>query len=226
MTPTTVRTFVPRNERERLMVAFADLVLERGYACTDLTHLAHATGAPLAEIAALWSSEEECAIATLDACAERVFSRVAQTVMHTGADYPSAAHQGLRALLCDLAGMPAMVHLAVIELPHASAATRDRAERWFAQFAEFLGPAFAARETSTPDVELVRLMLGGGLLGVLRQHALERRVSQLPEALPAISYMCLSTFFGVDEARRVLRLDARPGNGLAAPARWAAPGSR
>lgn len=55
------------------------------------------------------------------------------------------------------------------------------------------------------------MLIGGGILGVLRQHALEDRIEQLPAALPAVSYVCISTFFGIDEARRILelaRLDA------------------
>ena len=39
----------------------------------------------------------------------------------------------------------------------------------------------------------------------MRRYALERRLHELPDALPGMSYFCLSTFFGIDDARRVER---------------------
>jgi hypothetical protein len=44
----------------------------------------------------------------------------------------------------------------------------------------------------------------------LRDHALRGCLHELPDALPAISYVCVSTFFGIDEAMRVSALPASP----------------
>jgi hypothetical protein len=74
-------------------------------------------------------------------------------------------------------------------------------------FCTFLGPAFAALDEPPPDPEAVSVCLAGGLWELIRRHALERRLHELPETLPAASYVCLSTFFGIDEA---LRVSARP----------------
>lgn len=205
MTLIATRTFAARNEQERLMAAFADLVYEQGYELTRLVDVAGRTGISPEAIAAHWASEEDCAIDTLKAGVDQVVSHVTSAVMQTaGDDGPAAAHHALGALLQHVAGMPEMLHLAVIELPVVSDRARHEADRAFGQFADFLGPGFAALSEHPPDRDIVTLMIGGGIQGILRQHALERRTPQLPDALGAISYVCISTFFGRREARRVL----------------------
>ena len=50
------------------------------------------------------------------------------------------------------------------------------------------------------------LCLAGSVWETIRRHAAEGRLHELPDALPAISFVCVSTFYGVAEARRVVTL--------------------
>ncbi len=70
-------------------------------------------------------------------------------------------------------------------------------------FSDFLQPGFAARGLALPNPEIVSLCLTGAVWRIVRQHAIDRRLQQLPEALPAISYVVLSTFFGAEKALQV-----------------------
>jgi hypothetical protein len=69
-----------------------------------------------------------------------------------------------------------------------------------------LNGGFAALDEPPPSRKIVSLCIGGGLWEVVYRPAAQHTLHELPEALPAISYVCVSTFFGVDEALRVSAL--------------------
>lgn len=211
MSAPSASTFVPRNQRERLMLVFAETVYRQGFALTRLSDVARRADVDVGEVTRRWETEEACAAEIVDLCAQQTFSRVADAYVSTVGDCPYAAHRALGAFLDHVAGMPALLRLAVVDYPDLSPAARRRTKGYLDLFAEFLGPGFTALDFEPPDPAVVSMLIGGGILGVLRQHALEGRIERLPAALPAVSYVCISTFFGIDEARRILelaRLDA------------------
>jgi hypothetical protein len=132
-----------------------------------------------------------------------LYTRTAEVFMEAAGDPADALHQALGALLRDLAASPEMTYMSVVELPRLGPLVRDRHHRMLDLFCDFLQPAFTARGVALPHPEIVSLCITGGLWRIVRQHAIERRLQELPEALPAISYVVLSTLFGVEEALRV-----------------------
>jgi hypothetical protein len=106
-------------------------------------------------------------------------------------------------LLYDLADTPEMTYLSVIELPRLGPLVHERQDRMLDLFCELLTSGFAALDESPPSREIVELCIGGGLWESIYRHAAQRTLHKLPDTLPAISYVCLSTFFGTDEALRV-----------------------
>ena len=137
----------------------------------------------------------------------RLFIRTADVFMDAAEDPAQALHDALDSLLRDLAASPEMTYMSVVELPRLGPLVRDRHHHMLDLFADFLQPGFAARGVALPNPEIVSLCITGGLWRIVRQHALERRLQELPDSLPAISYVVLSTFFGTPEA---LRVSTRP----------------
>jgi AcrR family transcriptional regulator len=194
------------DERQALMLAFAETVYERGYAHTHLSDVAGRVGVDPAAIDRYWTSKEECAFETLDVATELAFSAVADAFTSATGDCPEAAHRALAGLVTHFAEVPALVHLAVIELPGLGPSAHARKRNYLDLFSEFLGPGFAAMGYPVPSPELVAAMISGGIYEVVRQHAVQRRIAELPDALPAISYVCVGTFFGIAEAERIAAL--------------------
>jgi hypothetical protein len=93
--------------------------------------------------------------------------------------------------------------MSTVELPRLGPLVRDRHHRMLDLFADFLAPGFTARGVALPDPQIVSLCITGGLWRIVRQHAIDQRLQELPDSLPAISYVVLSTFFGTAEALRV-----------------------
>jgi hypothetical protein len=91
----------------------------------------------------------------------------------------------------------------MVELPALGPLVRHRRVRALDLFRAFLDPAFATLDEQLPNVDAVMLCITGGLWELIRRHALERRLHELPDALPSVSHVLLSTLFGLDEAMRV-----------------------
>jgi AcrR family transcriptional regulator len=196
-------SFVPQDERELLMATYAVVVYERGYAQTHLRDIADRSGRSVETVTAYWPSEAECLLDTVATSTRQLFHRVAEVFMDSAGDPAQALHQALGALLHDLAGSTEITYLSVVELPRLGPLVRSRHDRVLDLFSDFLQPGLAARGVALPDPEIVSLCISGGIWRIVRRHAIERRLHELPEALPAISYVCLSTLFGAKEALRI-----------------------
>jgi AcrR family transcriptional regulator len=201
------------------MMIFVNACYEQGYALTRLSDVARRAGIDEAVVLGYWESEEDCAVQALDAVSEKTFSRVAEAFMSTNGDCPLAAHRALSAMLESMASEPAILHLGAVELPRMGARADAKRKDFIEMYVEFLGPGFAAMGHPVPRPELIATMISGGIYEVIRQHAVQRRTAELPAALPAISYVCVSTFFGTAEAERIAAL---PTPDLTPRGTWAA----
>jgi AcrR family transcriptional regulator len=199
-------SFAPQDEREELMAVFAATVYDHGLTLTCLTDVARRAGVPLNHVTSHWPTPIDCLLDTVAASTRRLFGRVAAAFMEAGEDGPVALHRALAALLYDLAETPELTYLSVVELPRLGPLVYERQDRMLDLFRELLTAGFAALDEPPPSREIVTLCLGGGVWEVIHRHAAQRTLHALPGALPAISYVCVSTFFGVDEALRMSAL--------------------
>lgn len=195
-------TFVPECERERFLVAFAELVYERGYDAVELEDLAERLDVELDEVERYWASKSACVLEAIDTSAERAFGAVVRTFMHAGVDGPVAAHRSLAVLLDVLAANPALAALAILAPEHLDRRDPTRRTGLLDVFADFLGPGLAAMGHAPPRGDVVSAVLAGGIFELLKRHAEERRLHALPATLDAVSHVCVSVFFGYDEAER------------------------
>lgn len=199
-------SFAPQDEREELMVVFAAAVYERGLALTCLAEVARRADVRLADVHAHWPTPVDCLLDTVAAATRQLFNRVATAFMQANGDRPLAVHRALGTMLYDLSDAPEMTYLSVIELPRLGPLVYERQDRMLDLFCELLASGFAALEEPPPSREIVTLCIGGGLWESLYRHAAQRTLHELPDTLAAISYVCVSTFFGTDEALRVSTL--------------------
>lgn len=196
-------SFTPQDEREELMAVFAGTVYERGLTLTCLADVARRAGVPLERVEAFWPTAIDCLLDTVAESTRRLFGRVATVFMEASDDVPLALHRALRAMLYDLAETPEMTYLSVVELPRLGPLVYERQDRMLDLFGELLASGFAALDEPSPSREIVTLCLGGGVWEVIHRHAAQRTLHALPGALPALSWVCVATFFGTTEALRV-----------------------
>lgn len=190
------------------MVIFAATVYERGFAVTRLSDVADRAGLPVAAVARYWTEELDCLLDSVATFTRQLFTAAATAFMSADGDGPRALHAALAAVLLGTARAPEMTYMSVVELPRLGPPAHERHARMVTLFAELLSAGFAAIDEPPPNPETLSLCIGGGVWESVRRHAVERRLHELPEALPAISQVCVSTLYGIDEARRVSALPA------------------
>ncbi len=165
-----------------------------------VTRMGH-DGLPLASFVAY--GDAETLIETVAAFTRRLFHRAAVAFMGAEGDGPLALHAALATILTDAANAPEMTYMSVIELPCLGPPAHERPARMIALFGELLAPGFAAMDRQPPNPETLALCLGGSVGRTLRRHAAERRLHELPDALAGLSFVCVSTVYDSQEARRV-----------------------
>jgi hypothetical protein len=165
-------------------------------------------GLPSSSVTALSPSEIDGVLDTVALFTRQLFTRTAEVFMGAADDPAQALHHALDSLLRDLAAAPELTYMSVVDLPGLGPLVRERRDRMLDLFSDFLQPGFAARAIPLPSPEIISLCITGAIWRIVRQHAIDQRLHQLPDSLPAISYVCLSTLFGPQEALRVS--DRRP----------------
>jgi AcrR family transcriptional regulator len=213
----SLATSVDQEEREALMVAFAATAYERGYALTRLADVADRAGVTPAAVTRCWTGERDCLLETVATFTRRLFGHAAVAFMGADGDGPLALHAALSTILADAAGEPEMTYMSVVELPRLGAPAHARHARMIDLFGELLASGLASMDRRPPNPETLTLCLGGSVWETLRRHAAERRLHELHEALPGLSYVAVCTLFGGQEARRVTSLAGR-GQTRASPA--------
>jgi AcrR family transcriptional regulator len=196
-------SFVPRTERERLLLSFAELAMAHGIENVTLEHLAKESGVGLDVVHGYFADEEDCALVMGDVAAEQLFSAVGRAFVSTAGDCPLAARAALDAMLRFFAGSPAVVHLAVVEYGRLSVRAAEARHRGMDSLAAFLGPGFAVAGDLVSSPETLSRLIAGGIYELVSRYYLEGRLHDLPEASPAVAYFTVAPFFGLEEAQRV-----------------------
>jgi AcrR family transcriptional regulator len=195
--------FVLEDERDALMAAFAALVYERGYEGLQLVDIADRAGVPAERVIDHWHSTAECLLDTAGAAARHFLRRASARRVLSPDDPARATHDLLAAMLRELAAAPELTYVMLVELPRLGPLVHARQQRTLDRFGELLRPAESWLASTAPDARTTALCVVGGIAEIVREHALRRRLDELPEALPTISHFCISTFYGVDEAIRI-----------------------
>jgi AcrR family transcriptional regulator len=148
---------------------------------------------------------------TVAAWTQHLFHRMADAFMSADGDAPLALHRALATMLREIADTPEMAQLATVELPSLGPLLHARREAALELFSTFLDVGLAGLPDPPADRDAIALCITGGLWETVRRYALEQRLHELPDALPGMSYFCLSTFFGADDALRVSTPPAHAG---------------
>ena len=159
----------------------------------------------------LTASEIDALLDTVAAWTHHLFHRMADAFMSPDGDAPLALHRALATMLREIADTPEMARMATVELPSLGPLLHARREAALELFSTFLDIGLAGLPEPPADRDAIALCITGGLWETVRRYALERRLHELPDALPGMSYFCLSTFFGADDALRVSTSPAHAG---------------
>lgn len=205
-------SFVARDDRERLFVALAELVVRYGHREVTPESVAQHAGLPPDAFETRFESIDGCMLAAFDAVADQAFAATADAFVHSAGGWPDAVHAALARLLDFLAGSSAVTRMCVVEALQTGTAALARRDRALDRFADFLEPGYELAEPPPPPI--TSEAVSGSVFELIRGHVADHRLDDLPRALPTATVVALAPFVGPREAERIA---ARPAPWSLAP---------
>lgn len=196
------RELTVNDERERLMVAFADAVSSRGLRASRLSDVAQALGIELDVVNGLFADEVDCATQAVDAWGGQLVVISAGAFLAAAGDAPLAASRALEAALQHIVRTPSVAALAVTEDPDLAPALADLRTRFVSLFFQLIAGQVGTTEQQAPQPLAALQLVIDGVLAVVRRYVRDGRAEELPAQLHALTLQCLTPFFGAEEAQR------------------------
>lgn len=195
------RDFVAQNQRERMLLATAELVAERGYQKTTIELIAKTARVALSTFYEQFSSKEECFLAAFDetvAAAAEVFEELLDPDL-PWAEQISAA---LEIFLEMVVNEPARARLCIVEAQAAGGESLARYQAMLESVAPKLreGRLHNPRSSRLPDGLEVAIV--GGLAWLVHQRLIGDRDEEIKGLLPEMLQVTLTPYVGEAEASR------------------------
>ncbi len=199
--PLVPHDFVSRNQRERMLLATAELVAERGYQKTTIELIAKTARVALVTFYEHFASKEECFLAALDesvAAAAEVFGEL----LDTEQAWPEQIASGLEIFLEMVVAEQARARLCIVESQAAGAASLARYQAMLERVAPKLreGREFNPRASRLP--EGLEVAIVGGLVWLIHQRLVADQVDDIKALLPEMLQITLTPYIGEVEAGR------------------------
>jgi AcrR family transcriptional regulator len=193
--------FVAQNQRERMLLAMAELVAERGYQKTTIELIAKTSRVALVTFYEHFSSKEECFLAAFDetlAAAKEVFA----TLLDFEQPWQEQISAGLEIFLEMVVKEQARAKLCIVEAQAAGTASLARYQEMLESVAPKLreGRDFNPRASRLPDG--LEVAIAGGIVWLVHQRLVADDVDDLMALLPEMLQVTLTPFVGEVEAGR------------------------
>jgi len=203
------RDFVAQNQRERMLLATAELVAERGYQKTTIELIAKTARVALVTFYEHFANKEECFLAAFDesvAAAGEVFAELVDSEL----PWAEQVSTGLEVFLELVVSEPAPARLCIVEAQAAGGEALARYQSMLELVAPKLreGREFNPRASRLP--EGLEVAIAGGLIWLVHQRLIADRADDLKALLPEMLQVTLTPYVGeVDAARAAEAAQAR-----------------
>lgn len=195
------RDFVSQNQRERMLLATAELVAERGYQKTTIELIAKTARVALVTFYEHFANKEECFLAAFDenvAAAGEVFAEL----LDPEQPWVDQISTGLEVLLEMVVSEQARAKLCIVEAQAAGTESLARYQSMLERVAPKLreGRELNPRASRLPDG--LEVAIAGGLMWLVHQRLVSDRVDDLMALLPEMLQVTLTPYVGEVEAAR------------------------
>jgi AcrR family transcriptional regulator len=194
--------FVAQNQRERMLLALAELVAERGYQKTTIELIAKTSRVALVTFYEQFSSKEECFLAAFDenvAAAKEIFAEL----LDPEQPWQEQISAGLEIFLEMVVNEQARAKLCIVEAQAAGSASLARYQSMLESVAPKLreGRQFNPRASRLPDG--LEVAIAGGIVWLVHQRLVAGETDGLKALLPEMLQVTLTPYIGEVEAGRV-----------------------
>jgi len=195
------RDFIVRGQRERMLLATAQLVAERGYRRTTIEAIARTGRVALTTFYEHFESKEECVLAAFDESVEAA-AEVFAELIDPELDWTDQVSTGLEVLLEMVVTETPRATLCLVESqaagPAALARYQGMLERPAAKLRE--GRALNPRSARLPDG--LEVAIAGGIAWLIHQRLVAGEAAEIGALLPEMLQIALTPYVGEVEAGR------------------------
>jgi AcrR family transcriptional regulator len=195
------RDFVVQNQRERMLLATAELVAERGYQKTTIELIAKTARVALSTFYEQFSSKEECFLAAFDETTDAAAEAFA-ALLDAEQSWAEQIAAGLEIFLEMVRNEPARARLVIVESQAAGGAALQRYQAMLERVAPKLreGREHNPRAGLLPDG--LEMAIAGGLVWLVHQRLVSGRDEEIAGLLPEMLQVTLTPYVGEVEAGR------------------------
>ena len=193
------RSYVIRNQRERILDAVVNVVGDRGYASMTIEDVIAHAGVSRRTFYDHFPNKEEAFLAAYDLIVAQLMAAVTASFA-SGSTWVHRVRRGLGAFLDALAIEPRAAHVCIVEILAAGPRALERRARAMEGFRGFLTPD---REDAEPGHRVPALApetVVGGIHEVIYGEVLAGRTDALPSLLPELLHSTLLPFTGAQVA--------------------------
>jgi AcrR family transcriptional regulator len=181
---------------ERIFVALAAVIREKGYLATTLDDVAERSGISFSTFYNHFGTKEEAFLATYDAGIAQTFAATLPPYQRAS-DWPHAVRAGLEGLLTYLSRDANWAYCGIVEVLAAGPPGMERRDDALEMFTALLQPGFDL----APELPAIaREAIGGAIFELLYDEIRDRGAGRLLELLPTVTFVALAPFVGPDEA--------------------------
>ena len=193
--------FVAQNQRERMLLATAELVAERGYQKTTIELIAKTARVALSTFYEHYSSKEECFLAAFDETVSSA-AEVFEELLDPEQEWAEQISAAIEIFLEMVAKEPARARLCIVESQAAGGEALARYQAMLEAVAPKLreGREHNPRSSRLPDGLEVAIV--GGLAWLVHQRLVAGRDGEIKGLLPEMLQVTLTPYVGEVEASR------------------------
>jgi AcrR family transcriptional regulator len=195
------RSFVVESQRARILDAVTDLTARDGYAALKVEEIAAQAAVSLVAFYEHFADKEDAFLVAYEVGHGKALAAVERAFV-AESDWRLAVRAGIDALFGFLASEPAFAHIALVDALIATSHTAERSKGGVIAMARMLAPGIGQAQGETP-ASVTMEAIAGGLFDLCLHYALTGRIRELPEVVPAATYIALAPFLGGEEAARV-----------------------
>jgi AcrR family transcriptional regulator len=191
--PASPRSRAELTQRERIIRAVGQLVVEKGYETLSIPAISAQAGTSNQTFYENFANKREAFLAAFDASTAETLGTTAAAFESAG-DRPEAIGTAVRAILEHISANELFARLAFFDLQTAGPIALDRADAAIEDFTAFLRPGIAPNGIDKPTPEAVLQAVGCGAWSVIQHQLALGNAKSLPRLAPELVRVALTPF--------------------------------
>jgi AcrR family transcriptional regulator len=200
------RGFIVRGERERILLALAQVAAEHGYEGTTIDGVAAAAGVSRAEFEAHFPDREACFLAAYEAMSDVLVACVSAAFKRSeGLPWAEQATAALHDLVALLAANAELARMPIVEVTAIPGDARDSYREALDRFVPFLEQGRSASGQGSELPEQTARFAIGGASSLIFDEFRAGRGAELEAILPDLVFAVTMPYLGVEAAEVEMR---------------------